>query len=198
MSDDKQIEPRHKYNWDALKLEFFQSPGLNLSQFRRDKKLPNDKASQYMSKKMKGWVKEKQELISTAAKKVTSNLLQSKVDEFELIRARQAQLARMMQLKGAEGLKDLKPEDVGEARKLLLSGLQEERAALGISEKGGGQNLTQVNVNLPKTRYDEMLDGQNYEDILRLAANVKRERARRARGGIVIQGETEIESGGTG
>ena len=186
-----------RYNWPVLKLEFMRGSWMTTAQYRRDKKFPPDEKSDYMTIKMRGWTTEKQKLIAEAAKNATGDLLAIKTEEFKKMRERQVKLAQMMQLKGAEGLQDLKPEDVEQARKLLLSGLQEERAALGVNEKGGSQNLTQVNVNLPKTSFDKIIDGQDYEGILRLIANVRRERTRRIGGGVVIEGETETESGGT-
>jgi hypothetical protein len=83
-----------------------------------------------------------------------------------------------MQLKGMAKLKDLNPTNVDEARKLVVSGLQEERRALGM-EGAGGQSLTQVNI-YPKTNLDKIIEKLDYAGILQLIADVKRTRARKA------------------
>lgn len=182
---------RTRYNWEAMKLEFLQGPWVTFAEYRRFKKM-REKMNRYMEGKTAGWATEKKNLVAEAAKRAAGNLLVVKTEEIKQIRERQAKLARMMQLKGAEGLNTLEPKDVEQARKLLATGLQEERLALGVSEKGGAQNLTQVNVNLPKTRFDEIIDAESYEGVLRLIADIKRERTRRLRGGVVVAGEAKV------
>jgi len=169
-----------------------QGPWVTVTEFRRYKGMPHKNLKGADNIHTKGWTKEKMAIQAEAAKNAAGNLVATKTDELIQIRERQAQLARMMQLKGAEAIRDMKPEDIEQARKLLLTGLQEERAALGMNEKGGAQSLTQVNVNLPKTRFDEILEGQDYASILRLIADVRRERTRRIGGGSSIESETKV------
>jgi len=192
MIEEKKIIPKPRYNWGALKLEFLQGPFITTMEFRRFKKMPS--SQNYFYPKMVGWGEEKKQLLALAAKKAAGDLVENKVDELRKVRERQAKLARLMQLKGAKGLTEIDVKTVDDSRKLLISGLQEERSSLGINEKGGTQpNLTQVNVNLPKTRFDEMLDGQDLEGLLKLITSVRRQRTLRTGTSIVEEGETEIK-----
>ncbi|MDZ4209638.1 MAG: hypothetical protein U1C56_00495 [Candidatus Curtissbacteria bacterium] len=183
-----------RYNWDAMKLEFMRGPWQLVSDFRRDKGLPSAEKSSYFSKQTKGWADEKRALISKATKEVAKNLMSEKIREIENVRRKHMGIARTFQAKGIKGLKTLNFKDVDEARKLILSGMNEERISLGITEKGGNpSSLTQVNVTLPKTELDEVIDAQDFRGVLKLVAQVKRERARRVGEDTASEGETETE-----
>lgn len=183
----------NRYNWDTLKLEYMQGPWDTLSEFRRFKGFRNWKKSSYLMAKMAGWAKEKQELLSKAAAKAAINLVEEKAEEIRKLRERQSGLARKLQDIGEQSLPNLKPKTLEEARKIIQTGMQEERAAVGVDQKGGAKSLTQVNVNLPKTNFDKLIDGRDFEDILKFIADIRRERARRIGKGIIEPSEAEIE-----
>ena len=187
-----------RYDWSALKLEFFKGSWLTVADFRRAKGFPGDKENPYMSKQMKGWALEKKEWMQGMVKRATNEIAEEQIEDIKTVRARQARLARWMYLKGAEKLKDLDPEDADQARRLIETGMKQEREALGVGKKGGGQNLTQINVNLPETQIDEMLKGASYVEILKFIAEVKRRRIAASGEPTIIEGTGEIEPGTTG
>jgi len=176
-----------KYDWDALKIEFFRGKWINTKKFRESKGLPVK--SRYMEKKMLGWVTEKKKLNKKALEKATNDIANEGSETIQKAMKRQANMARWLQLKGAAALKDLDPKDADEARKLIVSGMKEERTALGAGKKkGGAQSLTQVNVNLPKTRFDEMIDELGYEGLLGVIAEVKKLRTGKPGEAVNTQG----------
>ncbi len=175
----KEKNKANRYDWHKLKLEFFEGPWKTLKDFREFKKMPGYVQSPYITKKMKGWSKEKESLMDKALGRATDQILEESSQDLAKVKVRQARIARWVAMKGAAALKNLEPKNVEEARKLLLTGLEQERKALGIGKRSP-QSLTQVNVNLPKTRLDELLEGKSYEEILGLIAEVKRQRALRA------------------
>ncbi len=192
--EEKRVKP-YTYDWPALKLEFLEGPWKTVAEFRRAKNLPDETESAYISQKMKGWTNEKKILLKEATEQATTRLIRDRSDDLIKVRERQARLARWLQLKGAEALKTMEPADADEARKLIISGMQEERNALGIGAvKGGGATtLTQVNVNLPKTKFDEALDGADYAELIRLVAEIRRERARRLGADAGSQSQTKAQ-----
>lgn len=164
-----------KYNWLSLKNQFITGDWVTISDFLRDKGIKDNSRNRLHTK---NWILERKEYQEEIYRKAREELIEKKVN----VRIRQAEKARKMQEKGEESLNTLEPTTIEEARRLIVSGLREERAALGISEieKGSSSsNLTQVNVSLPKTRFDEIIDGQDFEGILRLLAEVKKEKERR-------------------
>lgn len=181
----------NKYDWNALKLEFMQGPWQGISEFRRFKGMPDSQKNNHITAKTAGWTQEKRKFLAQATQKATTQLLEAKTEDIKDIRERQARLARLMQLKGAESLKRLDPEDADQARKMVVSGLEEERTALGINPKSGAASLTQVNVNLPRTTFDEILEGATFDELMQLIAEIRRERVRRAEVNIKTSNRTE-------
>ena len=178
-----------KYDWDALKIEFLRGKWINTKKFRESKELPQ---SRYMEKRMQGWVKEKIKLNKRVLENATDAIAKEGTETVQIAMKRQANMARWLQLKGAAALKDLDPKDADEARKLIVSGMKEERTALGAGKKrGGSQSLHQVNINLPKTRFDEMIDELGYEGLLGVIAEVKK--LRTGKSGETIDAESQGE-----
>jgi len=188
----KEPKSRNRYNWDLLKLEFMQGPFQTIVEFQKFKGIAPSNMG--VRNKMTGWVDEKQKMIFKAAKKVAGDLVSSKASEIKKVVNRHASLGKYMQLKGAQALKTLEPKSIEDARKLVQTGIEEERIALGLNEKGGNpSSLTQVNVNVPKTRFDEILDAGGFEELLKLASEVRRERTRRVRESNIVEGEVETQ-----
>ncbi len=168
-----------RYNWDALKTEFLQGPWTTISEFSRDKKLPRNP---YMSLKMKGWGKDKAQAVSGVMAEYSGELVEVENYEKEQAKKRHASQAKFIQQKAMDALEVLEIKNVDDARKMLLAGMVEERVALGMpaGEGGGTPNLTQVNVNLPKTKFDKIINDEDFAGVLQYIAEVKRERARRS------------------
>lgn len=170
-----------RYDWEALKLEFMKGPWDTVEEFRRDKESLMSHNDDYVITKTAGWEIEKKGVMPTVIEEATLVLVDDKVRQLKKMKQRHIKMARLMQDKGKKALEDVSTEDINidDARKILLTGLEQERAALGIGEKGGSSNLTQVNVNLPKTKFDEILDGQDFTGLLEFIADIRREKARR-------------------
>lgn len=170
-----------KYDWISLKEEFLQGPWEEAEDFMRDKQEFLPKNTRETKIRISSWATEKGMLMPTVVEKASLTLVDHKVKQLKKMEKRHVKMARLMQNRGKAALETLEPQDTEEARKLLLTGMEQERVALGATEKGGTSNLTQVNVNLPKTKFDEILDGGNIEDLLGLIANIRQEKARRDR-----------------
>lgn len=162
-----------------LKLEFMRGPWETVNEFLRFKKMTPRTKSPYISAMTRGWPTEKRKLMSNALERASSDIVNDKMEEIKSVKLRQARIAKEMIDVGHEALVVHKPETAEEARKMIQTGMEQEREALGIGVKGGAQNLTQVNFNLPKTKFDQIIDGNDFEGILGLIAEIRRERIRR-------------------
>lgn len=185
----------YKYNWNELKVEFLKGDWLSVEAFLRDKNIPGDNHGS-----TKGWGAEKQSLGKKMVEIATQEIVDEGINEEKKVRERQATIARKLQFKGLETIDKMSPTNIEEARKLIQTGLIQERDALGIGEskKGGVTSLTQVNVNLPKTKLDQLLDGLDAEGILKIIAELRRQRKLRAGAVSDIQSEGEVVDQGTG
>lgn len=159
-------------NWLELKNQFITGDWLTISDFLLDQNIPNNSRSRLHTK---GWREEKLDYQSKVITQVQEKEMESVVE----VRIRQVQTAKKMQEIGLRKLQELSPETADEARKLVTSGLEQERAALGMSDRGSGTNLTQVNVNLPKTKFDEILEGKSFEELLEFITAIRKEKERR-------------------
>lgn len=178
----------HRHNWIALKAEYLTGDILVPATFLKSKGVPVN------NQKIVGWSREKKEYEEKIAQRAIQRTSISEVESLADTRQRQARLARFVQLKGTERLKTLKTEEIDpeQARKMVISGLEQERRALGM--EGGGQNLTQININQgPKTNLDRELEEMDYEQTLELIAELKR--LKQSRAGRPA-GETDGESAG--
>lgn len=165
-------QTKQRRNWLELKNQFVMGDWLTISDFLRDQNISTNSRSRLHTK---GWKEERIEYRSKIITRIQEKEVESAVD----IRLRQVQAAKKMQEIGLQKLQELSPETADEARKLVTSGLEQERAALGMPEKGVSQNLTQVNVNLPRTKFDEILEGRSLEELLELIVAIREEKARR-------------------
>ena len=178
--EQKVITPRgkRKYDWVALKAEFITSNELSVTDFLKKKGVPN------YFQRTAGWARDRKEHREKALAKTEDKVIEITASNIIETRQRQARLARFLQMKGAEKLKTIEPKDleIEDARKMVISGLQEERKALGIEGggSGGSPNLTQININSgPKTNLDRLVETMDYEQLLGLIAELKRLRAGR-------------------
>lgn len=181
----------NRYDWIKLKTEFMSGEYHSVTEFLKAKGM-NPHAPY---RQVKGWASEKIKIHSDALALSTQQIVQEDAREMLDVRLRQARLARFLQVKGMNKLQNADPENVEDARKLLVSGLEQERKALGIDGGATKQNLTQINIEQPKTNLDKMLEGMDYEQILELLAEAKRERARRSIPKPTIAGSGESEEG---
>lgn len=182
---------RRVYDWEKLKHEFMTGNWPSLVEFQRQKGLKNTSNA-----KFRGWVREREEFQKKMTEEVAKKAIQREMDEAADVRIRQARLSRFLQAKGAEKLKNAKQEDISieEARKLTITGMEQERKALGLDGNNGGGNYTQVNIN-SRTNFDKLIEGLDYEGLLEFIAKIKRERTRRTLQEGVIDSTGEIQDG---
>lgn len=159
-------------DWIVLKDKFIRGDWQTVTDFFKEQDIPNNSRSRIHTR---NWKNEKLEYQSRIITQVQEKEMESVVE----VRIRQVQAAKKMQEIGLQKLQELSPETADEARKLITSGLEQERAVLGMSDRGSGTNLTQVNVNLPRTKFDEMLDGKSFEELLEFIAAIRKEKERR-------------------
>lgn len=176
-----------KYDYDQMQQEYINGSWATINDYLDDKGYPK---SNYLKTKMKGWDEEKyrQQKSNVMAmenkdigKIVPSSSRVELANNPRILSERQAKLGRLLQHRGLRTLETIEPETADEARKLIETGINIERKALGLdiqANKTPG-SLTQVNVNLPKTKFDDMLDKLDYEGLIKLLANIRRERSRR-------------------
>lgn len=184
----KQKRRAKKYDWVKLKAEFLSGDWLTAKDFLRDKKMPL--ANQ---KNTKGWTEDKKKYQEQVLIESSKEMMKDDTFDIVKVRQRQARLARFMQLKGMQTIKTEEVKDVDTARKLVVAGLKEERHAVGMEQKGG-TSLTQINIG-GKTNLDKLVDKLDYEGILELIAELKRERARRALQPSNESSDAEVEDG---
>ena len=187
----RKLGQQQKNDWQALRAEFLSGPWLSLRSFLRDKGL-NDKI---VWAPTRGWVAEKKAMKQQIIDTTKEQIIDEDVRDINSVRLRQARLARFLQLKGLDAVKDKTIENIDDARRFIVSGLQEERHALGM-EGGGNTSLTQININ-PKTNLDKLVEGLDYEGILRLIADLKRERVRRTLPKPTSESTGTVEEGET-
>lgn len=161
-----------KYDWISLKNQFMIGNWLTVSDFFRGNKIKDNSRNRLHTK---GWLIERREYQEEITRRTREQIIEKEID----IRLRQQKIAQQLQMKGLKELQNLPVKRAEEARKLVVSGMEQEREALGIGGKSE-TSLTQVNVSLPKTRFDEILEGQNFEGILKLIAEIKKEKKRRS------------------
>lgn len=191
MNKSKRRKRRSKWDWPKLKIQFLSGDFGSVKDFLRQKGIPETTIAPTV-----GWAAEKKDFQSRSVEVTKDKLVEQESDNIVEIRKRQARLARFMQLKGAKKLEDLDPETVDEARRLISSGMREERASLGM-DSASKQSLTQINIESPKTNLDRLVEGLDYEGVLKLIAELRRERDDRARKTAVVDSGTEIEEGET-
>lgn len=165
---------RQKYDWVSLQDEFVEcKKWLTLSSFFEEKSIPNNS---YSRQKTTGWLALKEEYHQDISEQARVRLINNEIE----IRTRQSRMARSLQLKGLKGLSKMKVETAEEARKLISSGMQEEREALGLNNDKKPVNFNKVDSSLPKTHFDDMIDNLNAEQTLELLVKLREERKRRS------------------
>ena len=175
---------KRKYDWVELKKEFMTGDYKSVNEFLRVQNLPPTIHSGGMRRYTKGWAAEKKKKRERALERATQRSLDNQFGDMGEVKEKQARIAHFLQTKGMKELEDLSSESVDEARRLVLTGMKQERAIFGIGEEGRqasprGQQLTQVNINLPPTRFDDMIEEMDYEQLVRFIAELKRVRVGR-------------------
>ncbi|MBI4990724.1 hypothetical protein HZB96_01365 [Candidatus Gottesmanbacteria bacterium] len=168
---------KYRYDWLQLRHRFITGSWLTVADFFRDQGVKdNSRARLHTS----GWIEEKRQYQKEIIRKTQEQTLEKEIN----IRVRQQKISQQLQLTGMEGLKKTKLSniDTKTALKMLVSGLQEERAALGM-DSNKLSVMTQVNVNpLPKTHLDEVIEKASYEELLQMIAEIKKLREQRNSG----------------
>jgi hypothetical protein len=186
---DKPVKQRN--DWKKLKAEFLTSDILTIKDFLASKGI-----TKFFNNYTAGWAREKRQYRDKVLAKVEEVGVQKEATNLVEARERQARLSRFLQLKGAEKLKTVESQSLGvnEARKLVVSGMEQERKALGLDNQPS--NLTQINIQGgPKTNLDRMVEELSYEELLELIAVLKRSRARRTISEASDVSEPEVEEG---
>ena len=185
-----------KYDWPGIHKEFLQSDYLTVANFLRGKGMKLPSQSSLVAQKTRGWGKEKNMIRDGAATDAAAQSWRNEFSNTGEVRARQARLARFLQLKAMAKIKNTEPATFDEARKALATGLIQERDALGVGPKIENQSLTQVNINLPKTKFDKMIEEMDYEQIIMFIAELKKLKSRGTGGTLpvrIIQGVGEVK-----
>ena len=188
MAKAKDGRGQPKHDWTKLKTEFLTGDWVTVKQFLEDKGIPYSNSKQCV-----GWMQDKKQYQQEVLKQSSQAMMEEDVEDILKVRKRQARLARFMQLKGAKVLETEEIEDVDTARKLVVSGLKEERKVLGM-EGGGKKSFTQINIGA-KTNMDKLIANADYEELLEFIAELKRERARRSLSSSAEQSSGKVEEG---
>lgn len=163
---------RKKYDWQNLKIEFVSGKWLTISTFCQDRGV---RYNGYARSHTAGWLEEKKHYQDIIQTKVRDSTISEEIE----IRLRQLHLARKLQEKGQRKLKGLPIKNAEQARKLIVSGMEQERIVLGIDK---ASFTTDVKVDLPKTRLDDLMEKMNYEELIEFAAELKRKKQEWAEG----------------
>lgn len=164
-----------RYDWVNLKHRFITGGWLTISTFFRDQSVKDNSRSRLHTV---GWLEERRQYQKEIIRKTQEQTLEKEVN----VRVRQQRISQQLQITGMEKLKksELSEIDTKTALKMLVSGLQEERAALGI-DGSKPKNTTQDNINptLAKTHLDEVIEKASYEELLQIISEIKRIREQR-------------------
>ncbi|MCL5090949.1 MAG: hypothetical protein M1514_02995 [Patescibacteria group bacterium] len=157
-----------KYDWLKLRQEFITGNWLSVANFFRDKNIPSNSRTRT---KARGWQGARGDYLKQIISQAQQKAVESEVD----IRLRQQKDAKLLQKKGLEKLSELEINNIEEARRLITSGLEQERLALGLDKN---ITATQVNITPPgKTRLDKLIEKASYEEILQMIAELKQLKA---------------------
>ena len=172
---------RPRYDWDLLKHEFMNGPWDSVVAFCKDKGfMIEDKKTKLIFRRTKGWAGEKQKMMALAARNIPIDPLKREYEMAQSAKDRHIRMAKFLQQRGLAAIRKIDPKSADEARKMISTGIEQERLALGLDrEKGGQPSLTQVNLNFPKTQLDSLIHGRDFAGLLKLVADIRRERARR-------------------
>lgn len=188
------MKKKKRLDWVSLKKEFMLGNYATVTEFRQKKGLP-----EWTKSRTSGWMGEKKRLTDKTIELSAKQVAKKELEDLSEIRLKQARIARFMQLKGISYLKseDVHFKSADEARKMISTGLSQERSALNMNNQPnqkGDTNLTQINIG-GKTNMDKLLETLDYEGIIGLIAEIKRERDRRSLSDSADKGEGEIQDG---
>lgn len=153
-----------RQDWLNLKNQFMCGQWLTVADFFRKLKIKDNSRNRLHTK---GWIEAREGYQEEVASRTRKQIIEKEVD----VRLRQQQLAKKLQYKGLQGLEQHDIYDSKTALQCLVSGLQEEREALGWNEKRKNQ-IAQVHL-LPETNLDRMIEAMSYEELLELIAELK-------------------------
>lgn len=152
-------------NWTNLKSQFITGDWTTISSFFRDKGI---KDNSRVRSHTAGWLQEQVNYQDEIVRKTREQVLEKTVN----VRVRQQKIAQQLQLKGLAKLQESEVNDYKTAFRMLVAGLQEERAALGIYESRLAEEI--VKPIAGKTNLDKMVETMPYEELLKLIAELKR------------------------
>jgi hypothetical protein len=115
----------------------------------------------------KGWIRKRVSYQEEIARRTKEQILENEVN----VRVRQQKIAQELQIKGLRELKKKPIKDAKTAFRMLLAGLQEERAAVGLNES---KSIQEPSKFTGKTYLDEKIERMSYEELLGLIAEIKK------------------------
>jgi len=142
------------FDWKKLKEEYISGNVDSVNAFLEEKDI---KRNGYISRVTKGWNEARWSYQAKlrVAKEEETIKLSSRVDaEFN---AKRLKIARSLQLKSLRALQHQEPETVLHSVKMLAVGLNEEREAMGLSNKNGNGSTARVEPLFMKTRFAQEL-----------------------------------------
>lgn len=153
------------YDWVKLKNKFILGSWLTIASFFKEKGIKNNS---YSRTRVRGWLQERNEY----HKKILIQAQSVMVDDEVKIRRRQQLMAKQLQVVGFTQLKNKEVRTAEEARKLIETGLREERAALGLNDSK--TTLGHTSAHSPFDSLDAFVEKLSYTQILELIAEIKR------------------------
>lgn len=177
-SEEKAIIDTFSNDWVKLKTEFLLGSWDKVDDFIKDKKI--EISDKILKKLTRGWASEKKRMMKGIMRLVEARIAREYADEIYKAKKRQIKLAKKFQKIASKGIKKYKNRNLklSDIIKLGQLGIELEQKALTLTvEKNVPKALTQVNVNFPKTRFNEMLEEMSHEELIKLLAEIKRKRA---------------------
>jgi hypothetical protein len=154
-----------RQDWLNLKNQFMCGQWLTVADFFRELKIKDNSRNRLHTK---GWINAREAHQEEVASRARERIIEKEVD----IRLRQQQLAKRLQHKGLQGLEQHDIYDSKTALQCLVSGLHEEREALGLNDKKESTGISKAEA-LPNTELDRMFEEMSYEELLELIAELK-------------------------
>ncbi|HUQ85343.1 MAG TPA: hypothetical protein VM077_03375 [Candidatus Limnocylindrales bacterium] len=161
-----------RHDWYTLKSEFTAGNWITVADFLRDRDIKDNSRTRLHTK---GWLDEKRQYQEDVSRRTQEKVIEKEVD----IRLRQQKIAQKIQVQGLQKLQSTESDDIdtNTAFKMIVSGLEQERSALGMD---GKTDIVQQNISIqPKTNLDKLIESMSYVEVLGLIAELKREKEHR-------------------
>lgn len=159
-----------QYDWYKLKSEFISGNWLTITTFFKEKSIRNNSYSRSCAR---GWLQERRLLQERLLAQAQEDMIETEAK----MRVRQQKIAKQLQLKGLAQLQNAEIKNAEDARKLITTGMQEERKALGL--EGNETALRHLSRPSPLTDLDDFIEKLTYVEMVELMSEIKRMEADR-------------------